>query len=422
MKKRRVVVTGMGVVSSLGISVENWWENLIKGDSKVDYVDRISRLGVRALGAEIKDFKFNEHFLEHDTYEKYLDRSMKYGFVAAKEAYDKSNIEAARELFESDKFGVYVGTTTGGIESAYNESAKYLGTINNSAVSPEIIYSFPPASWPSLLAHYFKADGILRSIGTSCYAGGESVGNCFRDIRDGYIDVAIAGGLDAPMVITNYLSFYIIGATSRWKGEPSSACRPFSKDRTGMVFGEGAAFFILEDLELALKRKAKIYAEVLGYAATTDGDHMVHPSEHGTRWSDAIKMALKEANVSEDMIDYVSCHGTGTLANDKAEVRAIKQALGEHSKNISIGSIKSMIGHAFGGATAIEIVQLIKSLETKIVPPTVNYAEHDSECDLDCVPNNARKLSRCNVVLKTATGFGGSNMAMVLRNWEGECD
>ncbi|MDU1005642.1 beta-ketoacyl synthase [Clostridium butyricum] len=419
MKKNRVVITGVGVVSPLGISTEEWWKNLLKGQSKVDYIDFGEISTIKAMGAEIKDFHFNKLFNEAERYEKYLDKGMKFGFVAADEAYKDSNLESARELISNDRFGVYIGTTTAGIVSAYNEGTEFIRTKDYKSVNPELIYSFPPAAWPALLANYFRADGILRSMGTSCYAGGESIGNCYRDIRDGYIDVAVAGGLDAPIIITNYLSFYLIGATSRWTGNPSEACRPFSRDRKGMVFGEGAAFFIIENLELALKRNAKIYAEVVGYAATTDGDHMVHPSETGSRWADAIKMAMNEAEISQDDVDYVSCHGTGTRANDRAETRAIKEALGKHSKEISIGGIKSMTGHAFGGATAIEVAQLVKSLETKVVPPTINYSEFDPECDLDCVPNEAKKLSKCDCVLKTAAGFGGSNMAMVLKKWEG---
>jgi 3-oxoacyl-(acyl-carrier-protein) synthase len=418
MGKNRVVITGLGIVSTLGTTVEQWWDNLIQGFSKVDVINWMKLgEGITPLGAEIKDFDFDELFDQADTYKPYLDKGMQFGFVAAKQAYENAGLEKDRGLIDNDRFGIYVGTTTGGIKSMYNEVEKYVQSKNASEVDPNIIYTFPPSSWPSLLAHYFRANGPTKVVGTSCYAGGESIGNCYRDIKDGLIDVAVVGGLDAPIINLSYMSFYLIGATSRWKGKPEEACRPFSKDREGMVFGEGSAFFILENLDLALKRNARIFGEIIGYSATCDGDHMVHPTEEADRYSAAITQALKEAEISPEKICYVSCHGTGTHANDLAETNAIKKALGRHSRNVCVSSIKSMIGHSFGGATAIEILGLVKSLETKVVPPTINFEVEDPECDLNCVPNKAKKLPACEYVLKTATGFGGSNMAMVLRAW-----
>ncbi|WP_455130851.1 beta-ketoacyl-[acyl-carrier-protein] synthase family protein, partial [Propionibacterium acidifaciens] len=259
-------------------------------------------------------------------------------------------------------------------------------------------------------------DGIMRSVSTSCYAGGESVGLGFRDVKEGRTTVALAGGCDAPIAITNYMSFQIIGATSRWTGDPARACKPFSADRDGMVFGEGSGFLVLEDLDSALARNARIYGEIIGYAATSDGEDMVRPSHDGSRWADAIRQALAEASIAPDRIDYVSCHGTGTRENDRAEVRAITDALGR--TDVPIGSIKSMIGHAFGGASALELVCLGMILVDKILPPTINYSAPDPECDIDCVPNEARPATRCDYALKTATGFGGSNMALVMAGWE----
>ncbi len=421
MGNNRVAITGLGVVSSMGLSVNEWWKNLIKGESKIGILDWL-QLGdeITPLGAEVKNFDFEKLFDQADLYKDYLDKSMEFGFVAAKEAYDDAQLGSYRHLIDPDRFGVYIGSTTGGIVSAFGDAEKFVATNEPSSVDYNIIYKFPPGSWSALLAHYFNACGPSKSVGTSCYAGGESVGTCYRDIKDGLLDVAIVGGLDAPIIVTNYLSFYLIGATSKWQGNPSEGCRPFSKDREGMVFGEGAAFFVLENLESALKRNAKIYAEIVGYSATSDGDNMVHPSEEGIRYGNAISQALNEAGIAADQIAYVSCHGTGTQANDKAEVKAIKNALGEHSYELCISSIKSMIGHSFGGATALEILGLVKSLQTKIAPPTANYHIQDPECDLDCVPIRARKLKNCSYVLKTATGFGGSNMAMIIKNWDGK--
>lgn len=381
----------------------------------MDYIHDFDEYDInpRPIGAQIKDFKFSELFTEAPKYEPYLDRGMQFGFVAAKQAFEDSNINPINRK----KFGIYIGSTTGGIISAYEEGVNYLKKKDND--SKNLIYSFPPASWPAMMGHYFGAEGILRTVGTSCYAGAESVGYCYRDIRDGKTDVALVGGTDAPIVLTNYLSFFNIGAIAKWQGVPSQACRPFSADRLGMVFGEGSAFFVMENLESAKKRNAQIYGEIIGFAATSDGENMVHPSIEGNRWTNAIQDALSQAEISADLIDYVSCHGTGTQLNDKAEVRAIKGALGSNSK-VPIGSIKSMVGHSFGGASAIELIQVFKSLESKTLPPTINYSLIDIDCDMDCVPNCKKDIEKCDYILKTATGFGGSNMAMVIKKWTGE--
>lgn len=418
MSERRVVITGLGVVSSSGIGVDDWWQNLTKGKSMINNITSFHlEDDIIPLGAEIKNFEFERLFPEGMEYFDYLDRGMQFGFVAAKEAYKDANLKEDRLTLNKDRIGVYVGSTTGGIISAYKEAKKSILDETYKNIKKNIVYCFPPGVWASLLAHYFRVDGLSKVVGTSCYAGGEAIGHAYRDIKEGKLEIVIVGGADAPILITNYLSFYLIGATSRWKGDPREACKPFSKDRDGMVFGEGAAFIVLEELGSALKRDANIYAEIIGYRATSDGNHMVHPAEDATRYAAAITQALQEAKIAPKDVAYVSCHGTGTSANDRTEVKAIKKALGSHSYNICINSIKSMIGHCFGGATAIEVVGLVKTLQTKIVPPTINYNEFDPDCDLDCVPNQARKLTRCNYAVKTASGFGGSNMAMVVRNW-----
>ena len=340
---------------------------------------------------------------------------MKFGMAAAKQAYDNANLSSYITDENRARFGIYVGSTTGGICSAFDTGVDYLENLEQK--NDKVIYSFPPASWPAILANYFGAEGINRSVGTSCYAGSESIGICYRDIKEGVVDIALAGGTDAPIMLTNYLSFRNIGAMSKYEGEASEACRPFSKDRTGMVFGEGAAFFVMESLDSARKRNATILAEITGYAASSDGDSMVQPSLVERRWSDAITDAIAQAGLKPEDIDYVSCHGTGTHLNDKAEARAISLALGENSK-AKIGSIKSMLGHSFGGACALEVAQVVKTLETDVLPPTINYHEYDEECPLDVVANKKITNYVCHNILKTATGFGGSNLALIFKRWE----
>jgi 3-oxoacyl-(acyl-carrier-protein) synthase len=414
-KARRVVVTGIGVVSSQGIGVKQFWDNIIQGRSRVD---RISFEGLNSqkiipYGAEIKNFKFQDHIADAGKYDGYLDRGLEFGMVAAKEAYDDSNIGHFRNQLDNNRFGIYVGSTTGGLSSVCKITECYVQSKNSHAYQRQSLFTFNPGLWPLILADYFRTSGPAKAFSISCCAGGESIGQCFRDIKFGDIDSGICGGCDAPIVLINYLSFHHIKATSRWKGDPKEACRPFSHDRCGMVFGEGAAFLVLETLEMALARKAKIYGEIIGYSATGDGYNAFAPKENASEWSRAIQNAIKEASIEPKKIGCISCHGTGTKLNDMAETLAIKKAFGKHAYKMAAGSIKSMIGHSFGAATAIETVSLLKTLQTGVIPPTINHAGGDGDCDLDYVPNEAKKSS-CEYGLKTATGFGGSNLALII--------
>lgn len=419
MKNRRVVITGLGVISSLGLNENEWWKNITDGKSAVKRMDMFQEYDIspKPIGAPIEQFELSDFIDNADKYEPYLDRGTKFGFAAASQAFACSGLKDSMDHIDTKKFGIYAGSTTGGICSAFHAGVDFLHHRKQDDVN--ILYSFPPASWGTVIANYFHADGVQRVVGTSCYAGSEAIGVCYRDLKCGEVDIALAGGMDAPIILTNYLSFKNIGAVSNYKGEASEACRPFSKDRTGMVFGEGSAFFTMETLESAQKRGARIYAEIIGYAATSDGESMVQPSMVEDRWADAIKEALKEANVSPEEIDYVSCHGTGTKLNDKAEARAISHALAQNKK-VKIGSIKSMIGHSFGGACALEVAQILKTFETNVLPPTINYNQPDEECDFDVVPNKKITDYPCKYILKTATGFGGSNLAIVFKRWEEE--
>lgn len=418
-KPRRVVITGLGVVSAQGIGVNTFWNNLVQGISRVGILTclNLDYEKYTPYGAEIKNFCFLDHCPDAEKYIPYLDVGMQYGFVGAQEAYRDSQIAKDRDCIEEDRFGVYVGTTTGGILSAFPKSKEYVEGHDGSIFDDKMLYKYCPGLWAAQLAHYFKTGGPTKSFGISCSVSGEAIGNCYQDIKHGVVDIALCGGCDAPIILLNFLSFYLLGATSRWTGSPEGACRPFSKDRSGMVFGEGSAFFILEDLELAKKRNARIYGEIVGFGATCDGYHMTAPSEDAEDYAKAIKIAMAEASLQPEDIDYISCHGTSTLLNDPAETLAIKKALGKHAYNTPIGSIKSMIGHTFGAATAMEMLTMVKVLQTQIAPPTINYAEKDESCDLDCVPNVARPI-QCDCALKTSTGFGGANIALAVKRYE----
>ena len=391
------------------------WKNLIKGRSAVDLLDiNLDIEKYTPLGACFKDFAFSSSFKEHKKYKGYLDRAMEFIMVATEEACKAAKIFEDIKLIDKYKFGVYLGTTTAGHASAF-ENAKKLIQIKKKFDSKSI-YRGTPSLWAMIVSNYIKACGDAKIFSISCSSGGESIGNCYRDIRDGKLDIAITGGGDAPITQINYLSFFLVRATSRWKGDPAKACRPFSKDRMGMVFGEGAGILVMETLESALKRKVNILAEVIDYGSNVDGYHIVTPDPNAERYGDLIIQLLKNSKVNVKDIGYINCHGTGTLLNDKAETKAIKKAFGKHAYKLNISSIKSMIGHAFGGSTAIETVTLVKVLNEGKAPPTINYHEFDLECDLNCTPNKATEIDT-EYGLKIATGFGGSNNVLLIKKW-----
>lgn len=411
--KRRVVITGMGAVSPFGVGVDTLWRKLIIGKSCIRFLDiDLNRDIYTPYGAFISKFNFDHLFCDSWKYKKYIDRAMEFFLVATAEACRQANYFEDLELLNSDRIGVYIGTTTAGHLSAYNQALSYF--TKNKPFSRDNIFQCTPGSWPLVVDNYLKASGPMKSFCISCSAGGESIGNAFRDIADGKCDMIITGGGDAPISKINYLSFYLIKATSRWKGNPSEGCQPYSLNRPGMVFGEGAGVLVLEEYQHAIMRGANILGEILNYTANTDAFHIVAPEPNAIQYGEVIKCLFNGTKITAKDIGYISCHGTGTQKNDVAETKAIKYAFGKHAGNIKMSSIKSMIGHAFGGSTAIEIISLVKALSEQIAPPTANYKEFDIECDLDCIPNVATRINS-EFGIKIATGFGGSNNAILVK-------
>lgn len=411
--KKRVVITGMGAVSPFGVGVQTFWNNLIQGKSKIELLNIGLDKGIYTpYGALLKNFNFADHFVQADRYAPYLDRAMQFVLTATHEACEQAGLFKDTERISRDRVGVYVGTTTAGHVSAYNQAQKLYN--EGEKFSTHNLFQCTPGVWPMIIGKFIHANGPMKSYCISCSAGGESIGNAFRDIRDGIADVIVTGGGDAPISKINYLSFYLIKSTSRWKGNPSEACQPYSKNRPGMVFGEGAGMLVLESYEHAVQRGTKILGEIVNYAANTDGFHIVAPDPEAVRYGDTITAVFKEAGLQPGDIGYISCHGTGTYRNDAAETKAIKRSLGKHAHRIKLSSIKSMLGHAFGGSTALELISLTKSLKEGVAPPTINYKEFDPECDLDCVPNQCAKIDT-DYGIKIATGFGGSNNALLLK-------
>lgn len=412
--KNRVVVTGMGAVSPFGIGVDVMWDKLLAGQSQIELLNiGLDQKIYTPYGARLKNFSFKDHFPIADRYAQYIDRAIEFVLVATKEACSQAHyFEGVEEkTIDTSRVGVYIGTTTAGHISSYNQAIE---RFKGHPFSLKNLYRSTPGCWSELVSDYIHANGSTKSFCISCSAGGESIGNAFRDVRDGYADIIIAGGGDAPISKINYLSFYLIKATSRWDGEPYKACQPYSLNRPGMVFGEGAGVLVLESYQHAKNRGAQIYGEILGYAANSDSYHIVAPEPNAIRYGDVITSVLSGSLIEPSKIGFISCHGTGTLKNDYAETVAIKRALGRHAHSLKINSLKSMLGHAFGGSTAIEIVATLKTLMTGYIPPTANHLKDDPDCDLDCVPNGYEKTNT-EYAIKIATGFGGSNNALLIK-------
>lgn len=411
--KKRVVITGMGAVSPFGLGVSTLWDGLLSGRSKIGLLDiGLDKEIYFPYGAKLEDFEFTQLFDMSERYRMYVDRAMEFLLIATKEACLQAKYFEDLHRFDLRKIGVYLGTTTAGHLSAYNQALLHFS--QGEIFSPNTLYQSTPGSWSAIIGDYLKADGPVRTFCISCSAGGESIGNAFREISNGRCNLVIAGGGDAPISRINYLSFYLIKATSRWQGNPAEACQPYSLNRPGMVFGEGAGVLVLEEYQHAIDRGASILGEIVNYTANTDAFHIVAPEPSAKRYGEVVHQLLKEVGVSAENIGCVSCHGTGTLRNDAAETQAIKHALGKHAYNIKIGSIKSMIGHAFGGSTALEVISLVQTLRHQITPPTINYKSFDPECDLDCSPNSASRING-EYGIKIATGFGGSNNAILIK-------
>jgi len=406
VNNERVVITGMGVVASIGIGRDDFWKNLIAGKSGVKEVSSFDTSNYNThIGGEIKDFKPEKH-LEWWRIGKW-GRATQFAIVAAKEAINDAKLDLLR--FEDEKIGVAIGTTMGEgqvIEEIDREWVKS----SEEDVDTSLITRYPGSVISENVSSRFKLKGPSLTIPTACAAGNYSIGYAFDQIKTGRRRIMIAGGTD-PFSRIAYAGFNRLFATAKEK------CRPFDKNRDGMVVGEGAGILILENLELALERQARIYAEILGYGLSCDAFHMTAPSLEGIK--KVMTKALKEAQIMPDDVDYISAHGTGTLPNDKTESKAIKEVFNIKYKEIPVSSIKSMLGHTMGAASAIEAITCCLAIKDGIVPPTINYETPDPECDIDCVPNVARK-HKVDIALNDSFAFGGNNACLVLKKFAGQ--
>jgi len=409
--RRRVVITGLGAVTPLATGVEESWRKLCQGKSGVARITKFDPSGFNVqIAAEIKDFH-PEDFLDRKKIRR-TDPFIQYAIAAARMAIDDAGLTINEN--NASRVGVVLGSSAGGM-NMYEKNLCALRDEGPDRVSPFFIPGFIPNMATGEVSMNFGARGPSKCVVTACATGNNCIGDAFRLIQYDEADAMIAGGTDAYVLPIAVAGFDRMRALSRRNTEPEKASRPFEKDRDGFVIGEGAGVVILEEMESAIQRGAKIYAELIGYGSNIDSFHITEPDwENQAR---CINLALHDAAILSGDIDYINAHGTATAANDVSETKAIKAALGEYSKKIPVSSNKSMLGHLLGAAGGVEAVFTVLTIRDGIIPPTINYDTPDPECDLDYVPNIARK-AQVDIGLSNAFGFGGINASLVFRKLE----
>lgn len=411
--RTRVVITGMGAITPLGHTPEEFWRNLLAGKSGVSPVTLFDASSYKTrIAAEVKNFDATKYVDAKDA--RRMGRATLFALAAAKDALRDAGLG---EHFDgSDRVGVVLGTGLGGFPEAIKEHHEFARQ-GTGRVSPFLAAIILPNMPAFFVAKHYRAHGFNSTIVTTCAAGTDAIGISTEAIRRGDADVMLAGGTDAIIADIIFTAFGAMRALSTRNDDPTRACRPFDKDRDGLVIGEGAAIVVLEKLEHARARGAQIYAEVIGYAANCDGYHFVAPDPQASGAIRAMRVALVHAGVTTDQVDYISAHATSTQLNDPAETLAIKTVFGARAYEIPISATKSMVGHSMGAAGALEAVVCALTLRDQKIHPTANLDTPDPACDLDYVPNVARVVP-VNIVLSNSFGFGGQNACLVLANYK----
>ena len=398
----------MGVFASSGRDTVTFFSNLLSARSAVRRISQWdpSALSVQ-IAAEIPEYNPTDYFPLKRL--DLLDRFAQFGLLAAREAVSSSGLEVAEE--EKPRFGVVMGTGMGGANT-FDNGYYSLYVKGETRLHPFTIPKIMHNAATSQLCMEYGAQGPSLAVCTACSSAGHALGEAFHMIRYGMADVMLAGGSDAPITFGMLRSWESVRVLSTGNGDASRACRPFSADREGMVLGEGAAVLVLEEFERARRRGAKIFAELAGYGITSDAGHITQPSVTGP--ARAIRMALDEAGVNPEEVDYVNAHGTGTRLNDAVETQVIKAAFKDHARRLAISSTKSMHGHVMGATGAVEMVATVLAMDQGVIPPTANYTSPDPECDLDYVPNQARE-KKVRVAISNSFAFGGLNAVLLVR-------
>jgi len=410
---RRVVITGMGAITPVGNSVDTFWDSISNGVIGIGDIKAFDTTDFKAtLAAEVKDFNPEDYIDKKQA--KRMDRFCQFALAASKEAVEDSSLKFDEENME--RVGVIVGCGIGGIGTIETQVAK-LNSKGPNRVTPMLIPMIISNMASANIAIAYGAKGICTTIVTACASGNNAIGEAFHKIRQNEADIIFSGGTEASITPLSVSGFISMTALCR-STDPKRASIPFDAERNGFVMGEGSGILILEEYEHAVKRNAKIYAEVVGYGSTCDAYHITSPSPDGAEGARAISMSIEDAGIKPEEVSYINAHGTSTTLNDRTETAAYKKVFGENAYKIPISSTKSMTGHLLGAAGAVEAIICVKALQDNFVPPTVGLKIQDPECDLDYVPNVGRK-AEVNYTLSNSLGFGGHNAAIIFKKWAG---
>lgn len=410
--KHRAVITGMGVISPVGNHLDEFWNNLIEGKSGIGLLTRFDTSDLPTkVAAEVKNFEPTEWINKKES--RHMDRFAQFAIAAAKLAVQDSGLDFEKE--DKERAGTVIGCGIGGV-TTFEEQKEVLMSKGSGRITPFFVPMLITNMAAGHLSIEFGLQGASMTIVTACASATNAIGEALRIIQRGEADVVLCGGTEAPITRLAFAGFCAAKTMSTEKENPEQASRPFDKRRSGFVMGEGAGVLVLESLEHAEARGARIYAELAGYGSTSDAFHITRPAPGGAGAVRAMRLALKDAGVSVEDVDYINAHGTSTGPNDAAETSAIKTVFGSYASNLAISSTKSMTGHLMGAAGAIEAVICAIAIERGAIPPTINYGEPDLECDLDYVPNIARKQD-VNVSMSNSLGFGGHNATIVLKKF-----
>jgi len=408
----RIVVTGIGLVTPVGLNSESTWNSLVEGRSGIDYISLFDAEGYESrIAGEVDNFDASAALGRKEA--KRLDRFSQFACVAALEALEHANLNMEKE--NADRVGVLIGSGVGGIITI-SDQHKILLKRGPKRVSPFLVPMMLGDMASGQVSMMIGAKGPNFSTVSACATGADSIGEALEMIRRGRADVVIAGGTEAAICEIGVAGFNSCMALSTRNEDPQGASRPFDSDRDGFVLGEGAGLLVLESLEHAEKRGANILAEMSGYGASSDAHHVTQPHPDGEGAARAMKWAIEDAGITPDKVDYVNAHGTSTPLNDKYETIAMKRMYGDHAYNLAISSTKSMTGHLLGAAGAIEAAFTVLAIKNDIVPPTINIENPDPECDLNYIPNTAKKQP-VNVAMSNSLGFGGHNASLVFERF-----
>lgn len=409
----RVVITGMGLISPLGNTIEQFWDRLVSGESGISPITSFDTSNFKTkIAGIVHDFDAEARFGRKEA--RRMDRFSQFALAAAEDAWTHSGLQL--DKIDKERLGVYVGSGVGGIQTLMEQGSVLKGR-GPDRVSPTLIPMMISNMAAAMISIKLGAMGPTMSPVTACSIGNTAIGEAFRLIRYGGADIVIAGGSEAAITEISLASFGSATSLSTRNEEPIKASRPFDGERDGFVIGEGGGIVILESLSHAKRRNAKIHGEVIGYGASSDAYHMVATHPEGIGAYQAMKSALNEANLQPEEVDVISAHATSTVVGDRSETFAIKKLFGDQAYQIPVTANKSMTGHALGAAGGLEAIALIKSIQEGIIPPTINQEAKDSICDLDYVPNMARKTD-LTIGMSNSFGFGGHNAVIVIRKFE----